>query len=74
MFYIDMKQQKGLKNKDKSIEQNQIKFLDNTFFKDTNEIKIKDKILLKSSEKISHYVQNISDTNLKNNNYSILSE
>ncbi len=31
MFYIDMKQQKGLKNKDKSIEQNQIKFLDNTF-------------------------------------------
>ncbi len=31
MFYINMKQQKGLKNKDKSIEQNQIKILDNTF-------------------------------------------
>ncbi len=45
-----------------------------TVFKDTNEIKIKDKILLKSSDKISHYVQKISDTNLKNNNYSILSE
>ncbi len=31
MFYINMKQQKGLKNKDKSIKQNQIKFLDNNF-------------------------------------------